>query len=177
VKDGRREGPEHSQREWDGCPHLRPDDLSVRPPGGLEIEPGRGYTLDAATHVGKLTGQLLESRPGVGRHGNAAEVVRPGEACLFQGSVRRLVQRYGGHLPIAAVRAGDQGEAKLQVFHRACQGAEYAHVPNGSRFSRQAGDVTAFRHPVLRRLEPEEPAEVGRDADGSAYVAAEFQGG
>ena len=102
-------------------------------------------------------------------HPRVAEIRRPGDAeprdpSVARRQVRAAVLR-GQRVPVAVVGSGHHVQHERRITHRPRHGSGDAHaVP--------AAEGRMLRHAAMGRLEPVDPAERGRDADGAAAVGA-----
>lgn len=73
------------------------------------------------------------------------------------------------------MRSGDGSSQKLQVAHRARQRTDRDTLAKDSRRSRELGDMAGPRDQAIGRFEPEDPAEVRRDADRSGGIRPDLK--
>ena len=157
----------------------RPDDRQhQREPrvDGVDHRHGHGALLDLGAGVDQRAHEAAQDLLHLGGDGVGRVVERHADPQAGEGGRRAAVgQVEAPRDRFLLAGAGDDVEGEAQVLDR--PGDRTADVDVGvDQRTGRAGDVPTERDDPPRRLEPVDPAQVGRDADRPADVAAQLEG-
>ena len=148
-------------------PRGAPEDLP--PQDARFFEAIRTKGLDLAARVGEPSSGLAHGLTRLRRHRHLAVVLEDTDASA-RGERSHHGEWHGMAVRIADVGSSHHVEQRLHVVHRPRHGPDDAGEREGAAAGRE---VARGGHAAGRRLQPANPAEVRRHADGPAAVAAD----